>query len=129
MYLPKQVGYSDKFEATDETEIPIFLDENPEWSILGIVHTHPGFNAFLSSVDLHMLCAYTRENQAVVSIFLAPEQNVYPAFALTRTGMEVLSKCNNQEGFHSHNTRGLYGFARHLQYNDKIKFDVIDNRN
>ena len=38
----------------DRINVPYkFLDKNPELLMLGWIHTHPDYNAFLSSVDLH----------------------------------------------------------------------------
>ena len=69
MLIPKQNGYPDYFETTDEYDIHNFCNSDPEMVLLGIIHTHPGFDAFLSSVDLHMLHRYTVE-ELFPSIFL-----------------------------------------------------------
>ena len=55
LFLPTQVGYSDRFECTNNVQISDFFQEKPDLTLLGIIHTHPGFDAYLSSVDLHML--------------------------------------------------------------------------
>ena len=84
LLIPKQNGYTDYFETTNEYEIQNFCNSDPDLLLLGIIHTHPGFDALLSSVDLHMLHRYTRENPSVISIVLAPEKNYFPAFYLTK---------------------------------------------
>ena len=103
IFLPQQDGFSDRFQTTDEGEADLlnFFQENPNLVLLGVIHTHPGFDSFLSSVDLHMLFNYATSNHAVVSIVLAPELNTFPAFTLTRKGMEALPLCK-EAGFHRH---------------------------
>lgn len=101
IFVPSQVGYSDWFETTDAFETFEFFNANPGLVILGVIHTHPGFESFLSSVDLHMLYNYACLNASVISIVYAPERNTFPAFALTTKGMETLQNCE-EEGFHRH---------------------------
>ena len=74
--------------------------------MLGIIHTHPPpWTAFLSSVDLHMLYDFQKENPSAVSIVVAPAHmpTDAPAFAfsLTDLGFSVISQCK-ERGFHLH---------------------------
>ena len=101
LFVPQQVRFADRFEATDELDIDNFFIQNPGMVLLGVIHTHPGFESFLSSVDLHMLFNYACTNHAIVSIVLAPELNTFPAYTLTRKGMDVLRTCQ-RTGFHRH---------------------------
>ena len=94
IFVPKQVGHADRFETVDETDTFNFFKDNPELIDLGVIHTHPGFESFLSSVDLHMLYNY-------VSIVLAPELDTFPAYVLTKKGLETLNSCK-KTGFHRH---------------------------
>ena len=99
--IPQQVGHADRFETTNEVEIFDFFNENPTKVVLGLIHTHPGFESFLSSVDLHMLYNYACSNQSMISIVLAPELNTFPAYTLTKKGMDTLRFCQ-KTGFHRH---------------------------
>jgi STAM-binding protein len=75
LLIPKQNGYDTYFETSNEYEISNFLNSDPDLVLLGLIHTHPGFDAFLSSIDLHMLHRYTLDNPSVINIVLAPEKN------------------------------------------------------
>ena len=129
LLIPKQNGYSDYFETTNEYEIHNFVNSDPDLILLGIIHTHPGFDAFLSSVDLHMLHRYIRENPSVISIVLAPEKNYFPAFSLTKTGLSYLDQCQRDiRRPHRHNSSGLYRLARHLRYINTGHIQIEDQR-
>ena len=101
LFIPHQIGHSDRFETVDETDTFNFFNDNPGLLLLGIIHTHPGFESFLSSVDLHMLYNYACSNSSVVSLVLAPELNTCPAYVLTKKGMDTLRFCF-KSGFHRH---------------------------
>ena len=101
IFVPKQVGHADRFETVDETDTFNFFNDNPELLLLGVIHTHPGFESFLSSVDLHMLYNYACSHSFVISIVLAPELNTFPAYVLTKKGLETLRACK-KTGFHRH---------------------------
>ena len=55
--------------------------------MVGLIHTHPQMTSFLSSVDLHALWDYAKDNQSLVSIVLAPEKKTSPAYCLTKLGL------------------------------------------
>ena len=74
--------------------------------MIGIIHTHPGFQAFMSSVDMHALFDVDSMNTIpglpMISIVLAPEENHAPIFVLTEIGREILSRCKETMGHHLH---------------------------
>ena len=112
LIIPEQTGRSDKWEVQDVRQITNYFTYN-ELIMLGLIHTHPGFSSFLSSVDLHALWDYARENKNLISIVLAPEEDTAPAFCLTNVGLEKLRKCKDK-GFHRHkNDRSYYMIANH----------------
>ena len=53
LVLPKQVGGSDFWKTTDEAQLGTFSADNPGLTLVGTIHTHPGFDSTPSSVDLH----------------------------------------------------------------------------
>ena len=108
MLIPKQNGYDTHFETTIEYEISNFFNSDPDLILLGIIHTHPGFDAFLSSIDLHMFHRYTLDNLSVISIVLA--------VSWTKTGVLCLNSCRRDiHRQHRHNRTALYRLAKHVK--------------
>ena len=85
--------------------------------------------SFLSSVDLHALWDFARENNSIVSIVLAPEKKTCPAFCLTQLGLSELAKCK-QKGFHQHkkDDRRMYTEAEHAIDDQTLATIVVDFR-
>ena len=128
LIIPHQICFSDRYEITDEHQIADFFERNSEKILLGLVHTHPRWDSFLSSVDLHALYTYASQNPNVVSFVLAPEKGTFPAFCLTAKGMDILEKCK-KEGFHQHkNAQNLYEEAKHVVLDNRSSINVTDFR-
>ena len=73
--ITPQTSTSTSWEITDYGCIPTYLN------IIGLIHTLPGFEAFMSSVDLHALYDYDRGSDVtcpLISIVVAPERNEAP---------------------------------------------------
>ena len=60
LVLPKQVGGPDFWKTTDEAQLGTFSADNPALTLVGTIHTRPGFDSTPSSVDLHQ--AYDLQN-------------------------------------------------------------------
>ena len=71
------------------------------FGILDPPNTHPNMDSFLSSVDLHALYDFAKDNHSIVSLVLAPQQKTCPAFVLTEKGLTNLAACKQQD-FHRH---------------------------
>lgn len=60
--LPLQIGTNDSCSALSgehgEQAAGIFIRSDPKYFILGWIHTHPKFDHFLSSVDVHTSALY-----------------------------------------------------------------------
>ena len=113
LLIPKQNGYDTYFETASEYEISNFFNSDPDLILLGIIHTHPGFDAFLSSIDLHMFHRYTLDNLSVISIVLA--------LSLTNTGVLCLNSCKRDiHRQHRHNRTALYRLAKHVKYINNV---------
>ena len=129
LIIPEQTGSSVTWEVHDERQITNFFVYKPSLVMLGIIHTHPNMTSFLSSVDLHALFDYARDNPKLISIVLAPELNTSPAFCLTKYGISELSKCN-ETGFHHHrqDESEYYQEADYVVYDESCSTEVIDFR-
>ena len=87
LVIPKQNGRSDYWEAIDEANIQSYFSKN-ELLLLGVIHTHPPpWTSFLSSVDLHQLFNFQKDNPSAVSIVIAPDHmpSDVPAYGYTLT--------------------------------------------
>ena len=83
--------------------------------MLGLIHTHQAMSSFLSSVDLHALWDYARNNKSLIPIVLAPEKQ-------TDVGLEKLKKCKKKD-FHRHqNDQSYYKEASHIRL---VNSDII----
>ena len=129
LLIPEQRGAPDSWEVWDERQITNHFVYNPNLILLGLIHTHPKMTSFLSSVDLHALWDFARENHSIVSIVLAPEKKTCPAFCLTRLGLSELAQCK-QGGFHKHkkDDRRLYEEAEHAIDDQSLATIVVDFR-
>ena len=128
LVIPKQEARSDFWKTSDEAEIGEFSEANPNLVMYGTIHTHPGFTAKPSSVDLHQHHEIQREQASAIAIIVAPERNESPIYTISRFGMGELGKCK-EKGFHPHiNFRSLYGFASHVSVDDSINVIIIDQR-
>ena len=58
LIIPQQISASDRWEVDDERQITNLFTYNPDLTMLGLIHTHPRMESYLSSVDLHALHDY-----------------------------------------------------------------------
>ena len=100
LIIPEQIAASDRWEVQDERQITNYFVYH-DMIMLGLIHTHPQMTSFLSSVELHALWDYAKDNQSLVSIVLAPEKKTSPAYCLTKVGLSEIGKCR-KTGFHKH---------------------------
>ena len=129
LIVPEQTGGPDRWDMQDVTEITTYFVRNPHLVMLGFIHTHPNMTSFLSSVDLHALYAYARDNPDLVSIVLAPERGTAPAFTLTEEGRERIGNCT-EDGFHHHEggDESFYEVADHVIDDPFLVTSIIDLR-
>ena len=93
LVIPKQNARSDYWKTRDEAEIGEFCELNPTLQLLGTVHTHPGFTARPSSVDLHQQFDIQLQQPSAIGIIVAPERNESPSYTITPYGMSQLREC------------------------------------
>ena len=134
LVIPKQIGRSDYWKTTHEAEIGEFCETNPSFNLIGTIHTHPGFTARPSSVDLHQQFDIQLQQPSAIGIIVAPERNESPSYTITPYGMTQLRECaavgeTVDGGFHPHRSaRRLFAFATHLAFEPRLHVVVIDQR-
>ena len=77
LLVPEQNGSHDCWEVNSLRQISNFFDYNNH-VMLGLIHTHPAMSSFLSSVDLHALWNYARNNKSLISIYSLHQKNKQP---------------------------------------------------
>lgn len=139
LILPKQKGEPDRVDMLKEEEMwDLFLPEGQDEQKIypvGWIHTHPAFDCFLSSVDIHNQCGYQVMLDEAVAIVMSPrdsQNRKCGIFRLTTPGGMDLVKGCNQTGFHTHQGTStgqkIYELCGHVFVNPRIKHDVIDLR-
>ena len=128
LIIPEQTAKADFWQVHDERQLTNYLVYN-DLIMLGLIHTHPRMTSFLSSVDLHALFDYARDNPSLISIVLAPEKNTAPIFCLTRRGLSELGKCK-ETGFHKHvkDDSLFYEKADHVLDDQTMDATIVDYR-
>lgn len=69
---------------------------------IGWIHTHPQYDLFLSSVDLHNQLGYQSQLPEAIAIVYSPiKQEQYKIFRIKDSRVPEIQKCN-KKGFHEH---------------------------
>ena len=72
LVIPEQVVTSDTCDMTDEEELFKYVD-GEDLMVLGWIHTHPTYECFMSSVDLHNHCSYQLMLPESIAVVCAPK--------------------------------------------------------
>ena len=75
---------------------------------LGWIHTHPQFDIFLSSVDLHNQLGYQQQLAEAIAIVYSPivEKPGFNALRVKDAEIEAIARCKISGGqFHEHKDR------------------------
>lgn len=142
LIIPKQKGETDRVEMLKEEELwDVFFQEGqdaPSQALypVGWIHTHPAFDCFLSSVDIHNQYGYQVMLDEAVAIVMSPrdsQDRKCGMFRLTTPGgMDLIKGCSGT-GFHSHPSTStgqtIYELCGHVFVNPRIDHNVIDLRN
>lgn len=100
---------------------------------IGWIHTHPQFDLFLSSVDLHNQLGYQQQLSEAIAIVYSPivGNPPYRAFRVKDRQINNVLNCN-QKGFHEHYDNDgspAWEECRHVEYlQDNTPVKVIDLR-
>ena len=133
LVLPKQAGGADFWKTTDEAQLGKFSADNPALTLVGTIHTHPGFDSTPSSVDLHQQYDLQVQQPSAIAVIVAPERNQSPFYTITTYGMNVLRDCTADRtidnGFHLHRSiRKLYNIASNVIVDPNLHLDEVDQR-
>ena len=77
LIIPEQVAASDRWEVHDVRQLTNYFVYNPALIMLGLIQTHPRMSSFLSSVDIHQLYDYAKDNHSLICIVIAPEKTLH----------------------------------------------------
>ena len=129
--FPKQVGMPTYYTETDGNNYGTLFIEK-QLTQLGTIHSHPNFQSFMSSVDLHMHAFIQRDENSAVAIVYSPLYETAPFFTITDLGLGVLLSCDqtdHDEGHtHEQDDATLYTAARHATCDPSLTLSVLDCR-
>ena len=104
LYIPEQTGERDKVQQSSENTNLALLGVTQEQNacVVGWVHSHPTFDAYLSSVDQHQQAhIQSGVNHAVAVVFDKDDDPSF--FTLLPDVLAMLKKCAEAaDGFHLH---------------------------
>jgi hypothetical protein len=102
LFIPQQSGTKDTCKVTPAHDPELLLRKCLEhgWQALGWIHTHPTYDAFLSSVDQHMQFHHQSTGPHCVAAVVGKDGNT-EFFKLTEDGMNFIATCHTS-GFHEH---------------------------
>eukprot|EP00461_Guttulinopsis_vulgaris_P002529 UN02530 len=115
LVLPEQIGEYDRCCTVNEENI-IDVVQTRGYVILGWIHTHPKFEAFLSSIDLHCQASYQSQIPEAIAIVVSECTNTNAIFTLSQQGLQELKSCTIPANtFHRHNQKvPLFDNAQHV---------------
>jgi STAM-binding protein len=127
LLIPKQTGKSDRCDLQGHEDLGDAYDSE-DIILVGWIHTHPAYDVFLSSVDMHNQYEYQNMLSEFVAIVCSIKFNETGYLTLTDAGMEDIGKCT-QENFHPHSkTPPLFGPAAHVIQDQYLEIKVMDLR-
>lgn len=132
LVVPEQEVTSDTCDMKDEEELFKYVD-GEDLMVLGWIHTHPMYECFMSSVDLHNHCGYQLMLPESIAVVCAPRyEPSWGVFRLTDPpGVKTIMTCTQKSLFHPHEAGGLYTDAMrpgHVVVVNEMEFEVIDLR-
>lgn len=133
LIFPKQKGYTDQVEMLNEEDV-VGEVLSEDLIVMGWIHSHPIFDSFLSSIDVHTTLPYQILLPEAVAIVMAPTDRKRKCgiFRLTTPGgMETIKQCELR-GFHEHKRpstgQELYEVCQHVYINPQLRVAVSDLR-
>ncbi|KAF8423859.1 hypothetical protein EV426DRAFT_601444 [Tirmania nivea] len=133
LVVPEQEVTSDTCDMKDEEELFKYVD-GEDLMVLGWIHTHPMYECFMSSVDLHNHCGYQLMLPESIAVVCAPRyEPSWGVFRLTDPpGVKTIMTCTQKSLFHPHEAgEELYTDAMrpgHVVVVNEMEFEVIDLR-
>jgi proteasome lid subunit RPN8/RPN11 len=100
--VPPQKGSSDRCEMTGNAEeLLLQAHIQLEGITVGWIHTHPEFDCFLSSIDLHTSYRIQKDVKSAVAIVYSRLRGQFKAFRVKDSCMKIIGSCK-EVGFHKH---------------------------
>jgi proteasome lid subunit RPN8/RPN11 len=131
LIVPQQSGTRDTCETSEGAEEDILsYTLSNDLMTVGIIHTHPTQECFLSSVDMHTILSYQQMLPDAISIVVAPTDRALPVgvFRLTEHGFAKIRSCK-LHGFHDHEGKEHYTtLVKDIVWDPSLKLVVVDNR-
>lgn len=127
LLIPKQSGKSDSCDMEGLEDVWDIHDKE-DIILLGWIHTHPAYDVFLSSVDMHNQYEYQNMLPEVLAIVCSIKCNETGFLSLTDHGMQEIGSCQ-LKNFHPHSKDPpLFQHAEHAQIDNTLDVIVRDLR-
>jgi len=127
LLLPKQSGKSDRCDLENYEELGDTYDRE-DIILVGWIHTHPAYDVFLSSVDMHNQYEYQNMLPEFVGIVCSIKFNQTGCLTLTDHGMSEIGACN-LDNFHPHSKNPpLFEVASHVTMDPSLEVVIKDLR-
>ena len=131
LIFPKQKGTSDFYKEREENVYHEHILKK-KLRQLGTIHSHPNFQSFMSSIDLHMHASIQRYEPSAVAIVYSPLYETQPFFSLTDLGLGIVLSCpetdHNKGHLHTEPNETLYMTATNVKCDKTIKIRTLDYR-
>jgi len=129
LVIPKQSGKSDRCDLECYEELGEQYDKD-DIIMVGWVHTHPQYDVYLSSVDMHNQYEYQNMLTEFVAIVCSIKFNRTGYLSLTSEGMEEIGRCDKDNFHPDHNSKNppLFSEAAHVTVDNSLDIIVRDLR-
>ena len=98
LIIPKQVGTTSTCECREEEQVVAQI-QNDDLILVGWIHTHPLYDVYMSSIDVHTQYTMQKDVEEAIAIVCATGKGRTGYYRLTTQGMETVSACQ-KTGFH-----------------------------
>ena len=104
-FFPMQSGGQGRGRGEGMGAELVSLCAGHRWMFIGWIHSHPTWEAFLSSVDMHLQRDIQRDVASAIALVLGKHGDVHSSRPTAR-GMPDIGSCS-QRGCHEHESKDL----------------------
>jgi len=127
LVIPKQSGKSDSCTMEGLEDVWEVYDRL-DIIFLGWIHTHPEYDVFLSSVDMHNQYEWQHMLPEAIAIVCSIKFNQVGFLTLTPAGLAEIGSCN-KTNFHPHSKEPpLFEETRHIDLDQASSVKLMDLR-
>jgi len=127
LVIPRQTGKSDSC-TMEGLEDVWDVHDRENIIFLGWIHTHPEYDVFLSSVDMHNQYEWQHMLPEAVAIVCSIKFNKTGFLSLTEAGLQEIGRCD-QVNFHPHSKEPpLFEDATHVDVDPNTRVTLKDLR-